>query len=139
MRNVLTVLIFGGLSMFAFLTARVSGEVAGGTTTWKGSYAYINGRAPVPFTLTLTTKGKGISGRIVEPASFGDGSTDTLIANIAGTSFGYEVTFTKTYDGTGGQTHTVNYRGTIDGKTMFGFWQVGDQEVGAWYATRAPK
>jgi hypothetical protein len=136
MLNVLKGLVFGGLSMLAFLTLNASGEAADGTTTWKGSYAYIDGREPVPFTLTIITKGQGISGRIVEPATFGDGSSDKLIANVAGTSAGYNVTFTKTYDGTGGQTHAVNYRGTIDGTTMYGFWQVGDGSVGAWYATR---
>jgi hypothetical protein len=125
---VLTLFVFGA-----------SGQAADGTMTWKGSYAYIDGRPPVPFTLTLTANGKEITGRIVEEATFGDGKSPTLSANVVGTSFGYEVTFTKTYDGTGGQTHTVNYRGTIDGKTMFGFWQVGDQDVGAWYATRSPQ
>lgn len=136
MLNVLKGLIFGALSMLAFVTLSVSGEAADGTTTWKGSYGYIDGRAPVPFTLTLTTKGKEISGRIIEPATFGDGSSDKLIANIGGTSSVYEVVFTKTYDGTGGQTHSVSYRGAFDGKTMYGLWQVGEEDVGVWYATR---
>lgn len=136
MLNVLKGLIFGGLSMLAFLTLSASSAGVDGTTTWKGSYGYMDSRAPVPFTLTLTTKGKGISGRVVEPATFGDGSSDTLIANIAGTSSGYEVTFTKTYDGTGGQTHAVQYRGAVDGNTMYGVWQLGDGAIGAWYARK---
>ena len=138
MLNVLKGLAFGAMCMLALLKLSTSGEAADGTTTWKGSYAYADGRAPVPFTLTLTTKGKGISGRIVEVATFGDGSSEKLIANIAGTSFGYDVTFTKTYDGTGGQTHAVNYRGTVDGDTLFGVWQLGEGGIGAWYATKLP-
>jgi len=123
----------------ALMIAVAASQAADGTTTWKGSYAYVDGRPAVRFTLTLTTKGKTISGRVVEPATFGDGSSDNLIANITGTSFGYSVSFVKTYDGTGGQSHSVNYRGTIDGETMYGFWQIGEQDVGAWYATQSGK
>jgi hypothetical protein len=138
MLNRLNGWVCGAMCVLALLTLSVSGEAADGTMTWKGSYGYLDNLAPVPFTLTFTTKGKGISGRVVEPATFGDGSSDKLIANIAGTSSGYEVAFTKTYDGTGGQTHSVQYRGAVDGNTMYGVWQLGDGTSGAWYARKQP-
>lgn len=135
----LKLLAAGTMFALALMTLGWPGAAADGATKWRGSYAYIDGRPPVKFTLTLTTKGKAISGRIVEDATFGDGSSDHLVANVTGTAFGYEVSFSKTYDGTGGQAHTVVYRGTLDGDVMYGFWQIGGQDVGAWYASRSAK
>lgn len=139
MLRMLKLLAGGVVFALVLMTMGAVSQAADGTTTWKGSYAYVDGRPPVHFTLTLTTKGKAISGRIVEEATFGDGSSDKLVADISGTAFGYEVKFNKTYDGTGGQSHTVVYRGALDGVAMYGFWQVGGQDVGAWHAVRSSK
>lgn len=115
-----------------------SAWAADGATVWNGVYAYDNAQPPVHFTMTVTTKGKTMTGRLEEPATFGDGTSDKLFADISGTMFGFKVSFKKKYDGTGGQTHTVDYRGTVDGKTMFGTWEVTGL-AGTWYATASPK
>lgn len=122
------------------IAASVSGTAlaADGTAEWKGAYAYDDGRPPVHFTMTLTTKGKSITGRLEEDATFGDGTSDKLYADITGTTFGFTVTLKKKYDGTGGQKHTVAYRGTVDGKAMFGVWDVTGLK-GTWYATASAK
>jgi len=106
---------------------------ADGTVVWKGAYAYDDGRPPVQFTMTVATKGKSVTGKIEEPATFGDGTSEKLFAKITGTAFGFTVSFKKTYDGTGGQTHTVAYKGTVDDKTMFGVWGATGF-AGTWYA-----
>jgi len=50
-----------------------------------------------------------------------------LFANLRGTVSGKAITFTKTYDGTGGVSHSVFYQGTIssDGRSMSGRWNIG--------------
>ena len=101
---------------------------------FEGVYAYDDERPPVHFTMWLSIKGKTIKGRIEEPATFGDGTSDKLYANFTGTLFGDKVSFKKKYDGTGGQSHSVPYRGTLDGKTIFGVWKMNGQS-GTWYAT----
>lgn len=126
------------LALCALLLSGFGGPAiaADGTTVWNGVYAYDNGQPPVHFTMTLTTKGKTVTGKLEEPATFGDGTSEKLFANIKGTMFGFSVSFKKAYDGTGGQSHTVAYRGTVDGKAMFGKWSVTGLS-GTWYAAEA--
>jgi hypothetical protein len=99
-------------------------------TDWQGTYSYPKGdqRLPVSFTLKLFVNGKSISGRTTEPATFGNGSSSYLFANITGTLSGSNVDFTKTYDGTAGVSHSVEYRGllSVDGTTMSGSWNIKD-------------
>ena len=66
------------------------------------------------------------AGRATEPATFGDGTSQVLRADIAGQVIGTAVSFSKHYDGTGGVRHTVEYRGVIDPErtAMSGNWTV---------------
>lgn len=95
-------------------------------TRWNGVYQYGDGRSN-SFTLDLQVSGSSISGRTSEPATFGDGSSSTLTANISGSVSGSSISFTKTYDGTGGVGHSVEYSATIsaDGASMSGSWRIG--------------
>ena len=119
------VLQFMALFCAGFLvTAAQAADLA---TQWQGAYGYGDSRAPVPFTFTLNVNGGAVSGRITEPAThFGNGTSSNLYANISGSTDGTHISFTKTYDGHGGQTHSVSYSGTIgsDGASMSGSWQL---------------
>lgn len=94
--------------------------------TWQGSYFYGDNRS-VPFTLYLTQDGRRIYGKTSEPNTFGNRSARYLYANVSGEVIGQNISFTKTYDGTGGQSHSVSYVGTIDhnGNVMVGNWRIG--------------
>lgn len=124
------------LVSLVFATAASAAGIAG---QWVGAYGYEDGRDAVYFELEVRGSGGGIAGTIVETQTFGAKSADgTLKARVSGTVKGNFVTFTKTYDGTGGQTHSVTYRGTLvsdgDGSFMFGTWHIG-ADVGSWFAT----
>jgi hypothetical protein len=99
-------------------------------TQWQGQYFYPSGdkRSPVPFAMSLQVSGGALSGRTAEPATFGNGSSSQLFANLRGNVSGNRIAFTKTYDGTGGVSHSVQYQGTIspDGRSMSGNWSIGD-------------
>ena len=83
---------------------------------WNGFYGYNEMRVRnVPFKLTITSvDGSGFTGMISEPATFGDGSSRFLFARVRGSVRGNRVEFVKTYDGTGGQTHSVRYEGVLE-------------------------
>lgn len=121
--------------LFAVFLAAAA-HAAGLATQWQGSYGYGDSRAPVPFTLSLSVNGGAVSGRITEPATFGDGTSANLYANISGSTDGTNISFTKTYDGHGGQTHSVTYSGTISGNgaSMSGSWRLSGAS-GTWQAT----
>jgi hypothetical protein len=123
--------VFAVILLTAFYTA--SAHAANLVGEWRGAYAYMDAQPPVPFTLKLTQNDKTISGREVELATFGDGTSRYLSARISGTSDGGNVAFTKVYDGTGGQTHSVQYTGTVssDGSVMSGSWSLGETK-GSW-------
>jgi hypothetical protein len=98
---------------------------------WTGTYYYGN-RPPVPFTLYLNERGGRVSGQSREPATFGDGTSEVLIARIKGRRTGDTFTFTKTYNGTGGVNHAVQYTAQIarDGMNMEGYWETGNTTGG---------
>jgi len=124
------------LLSLAFASVASAADVA---REWVGAYGYEDGREAVYFELQLTRKGNSLSGHIVETQTFGTRSADgTLKAAVSGSIKGHVVTFTKTYDGTGGQRHSVTYRGTLvsegEAMFMFGTWRIG-ADVGSWFAT----
>lgn len=84
--------------------------------TWNGQYGYDTGNAPrVPFKLVISSvEGMNFAGRISEPATFGNGTSRFLFATVRGTVEGSRVQFIKTYDGTGGQNHSVRYQGNLN-------------------------
>ena len=105
--------------------------------TWTGYYHYNDGRQPVPFRMTLRFTGNSFRGRVTEPATFGTGAS-MLSADVVGTITDGKVVFTKTYDGTGGQTHPVQYYGTLsaDGRQISGGWLI-ETMSGTFIATPA--
>lgn len=96
------------------------------TGVWFGEYSYPLGHPPVSFIANIDDRHGEISGRIDEPNSIGMPFADRLYARLTGTRHEGYVILTKTYDGTGGVTHSVAYTGEIDaeGNTIEGIWRV---------------
>lgn len=125
---------FVALAAFSVTQPAQSQDLA---RAWTGYYHYNDGRQPVPFRMTLQFDGSKFRGRVTEPATFGTGAS-MLSADVVGTITGDKVTFTKTYDGTGGQTHPVQYYGTLsaDGRQISGGWLI-ETMSGTFIATPA--
>jgi hypothetical protein len=107
--------------------------------TWVGSYEYPAGdyRGPVEFSVTLVQAGNKLFGLSREPNTFGTSSLSSsstestapwLHAYLSGTidRDAGTVTLAKTYDGTGGYAHSVEYSGSVggSGKSMTGTWDI---------------
>jgi hypothetical protein len=126
------------LLAFAVVVDAALAQESGLPRSWKGRYAYAKEDRPaVPFSLEVTSvQGTSFLGRITEPASFGKDPCSTLYANVEGDLDGQTVTFTKTYDGTCGEKHSVSYSGKVD-KTftaMWGTWMVTEDWGGVFTA-----
>lgn len=97
--------------------------------SWSGAYKYDTTRKPgVPFKMTIVSVNDSrFDGLISEPATFGNGSSRFLFAKLTGSVDGSRVRFVKTYDGTGGVSHSVNYQGVLDTETgqVNGGWSIG--------------
>lgn len=97
--------------------------------TWEGNYRYDGdpGKGATRFILTAVVNGTQLSGKISEPNTFGNESANFLGANIDGSIEGTLVRFSKRYDGTGGQSHSVQYEGILDraSGTVRGQWAIG--------------
>jgi hypothetical protein len=146
--------VFTG-ALIACLTAVVLGTLAAGTIradepptnfpkqgpltgVWEGKYEYPkdSGVEPVMFTLILIQEGDKVTGMIREPNSFGERPDPWLHATLDGRFSGdnRELSFTKTYDGTAGASHDVEYKAQIaaDGNSVeSGTWTI----PGAWSGT----
>jgi hypothetical protein len=100
------------------------------TGIWRGEYQYPQGgQAPVKFELVLIQDGSDVGGFIKEPNTFG-GRKEPFLAAVAKGRYDRaagKVTFTKTYDGTAGPNHDVEYTGTLsqDGTKLEGTWDLG--------------
>lgn len=86
------------------------------TGLWNGQFSYPRLLDPTPFAATLIEQGPRFSGTIHEPCTSGPHIGGTLCATIGGRRDGWAVVFTKTYDGTGGWTHSVGYEGVLNGE-----------------------
>jgi hypothetical protein len=107
------------------LTRPVAADLSG---NWSGYYAQGNNRTP--FALEASGRSGAFRGRTTEPNTFGDRSATQLFGNVSGRTLDDgTVTFTKTYDGTGGVSHAVEYAGRIDetGRIITGRWRIGAQ------------
>lgn len=97
---------------------------------WSGTYYYPNGNKQQPVRFIFTFGPTGCSGRSEEPNTFGDRSVPRLFANLScsvtSLSPGQVITIVKTYDGTGGVSHSVLYTGTVspDMRTIYGRWAI---------------
>ena len=111
-----------------------SPDAAALTGTWAGTYFYALANSTggavgsVAFFAELTIDRDKLRGSVIEPNTIGDRSANELRASIEG-SIGEDglVRFVKTYDGTGGVDHSVEYVGRLDPVTQ--------QIDGVWKAT----
>ena len=94
------------------------------TGVWQGFFSYPRALAPVQFTATLIESGRWLTGTTHEPMDVGPHTGETLYATLSGSRDGTSVIFDKTYDGSGGQTHTIHYEGTLseDSAEIEGRW-----------------
>jgi hypothetical protein len=91
-----------------------------------GRYTYEStGAQSVPFNLNVRRRGAEISGVTREPNTFGDPDAKTLGASIVGRVERDVVRFRKTYDGSGGVAHSVDYVGRLKGGAVRGEWNIG--------------
>jgi hypothetical protein len=96
------------------------------TGVWHGLYSYDHANAPVYFVATLLAGPGWISGSSHEAINETVGQALTLFAALEGNITGSSVHFTKTYDGTGGWSHSVPYIGTLspDSLEIEGTWEI---------------
>lgn len=108
------------------------------TGVWQGRFSY--GAADgCAFVATLMELGKHLSGSTHEPDASGRGGEDHLFAMIEGTRRGRTISFTKTYDGSSGWTHSVAYEGSLsaDGTEIEGRWSIGAEASGTFLMLRS--
>jgi hypothetical protein len=97
---------------------------------WTGTYYYSSGNKQQPVQFIFNFSQTGCSGRSEEPNTFGEKSAPKLFANLScsvtSLSAGQVITIVKTYDGTGGVSHSVLYTGTVspDMRTIYGRWAI---------------
>ena len=119
------------------VTPSATPDAAALTGTWAGTYFYTTATSTGPsvgsvaFFAELTIDAGRVTGSVVEPNTIGDRSTSELRASIQG-SIGENgiVRLVKTYDGTGGIDHSVEYLGRLDPVTqqIEGVWKVTGSE-----------
>lgn len=124
MRKLLMAVALGAAAMAGAgvaLSARAEAQVgtaipaAGITGDWAGGYVSSDGNDVNTFNVKLRQTGGTISGTIYEVNAFGDTSRALfLTSTFSGTIANRQVRFTKTYDGSGGASHTVVYTGTLE-------------------------
>ena len=105
---------------------------------WEGQYRYNDPRPPVAFRLKLRQRGAELIGRSDEPQTFGAPGAGILHADWVGriSSEGL-LAFVKTYDGTGGQTHSIQYTGRLVAPNRIeGRWNISPQINGSFALTR---
>lgn len=106
------------------------------TGVWRGEFSYPPAeeeRPPVKFRMVMIQDGNVVVGLIKEPNTFGKRKDEPwLHAGFKG-RFDRQtgkLTFTKTYDGTAGVDHSVEYKGSIarDGITIEGTWIIRHED-----------
>jgi len=98
------------------------------TGVWFGEYAYPpNTYPPVSFIANIDDTCGLIDGRTDEPNTLDAPFATRLFARLSGRHGDGIVTLIKTYDGTGGITHSVVYTGQVDAEheTIEGIWRAG--------------
>ena len=105
-----------GVGLATADTARAQpAAVASLAGDWKGGYISSGGADVNSFDVKLKQTGANITGTITETNAFGDTSQAMfLTSTFTGTVRAGAVNFTKTYDGSGGASHSVIYQGRLD-------------------------
>ena len=109
------------------------------TGIWRGLYSYAFPCQPVSFVAILLETAGVISGTTCEPSVSGD-HDGMLRAGVTGRLRGSTVSFVKTYDGTGGWDHAVDYDGTLseDETEIEGRWTIAGAGSGTFLMIREP-
>jgi hypothetical protein len=98
------------------------------TGVWHGLYSYDLAMAPVYFVATLMSGPSWISGTSHEAVNEIFGQALTLFATLEGSLDSPKVAFVKSYDGSGGWSHSVPYNGALspDATEIEGTWEIAD-------------
>jgi len=109
------------------------------TGTWSGAYRYPANRLPeTVFNAQIEEVGGAFAGDIQEPNLLRPHLGPVTSSNIEGVRTGQDVSFTKFYDGSGGQQHAVRYEGTAN-ETLTrieGRWSIPNQWSGTFFMAR---
>jgi hypothetical protein len=100
----------------AVAPAAVAQSASGALTgDWTGGYLSSDGNDVNTFDVTFDQRGARLNGTVVEVNAIGDVSKVLfLTSTLTGSVNGDQVVFTKTYDGSGGVSHSVIYRGVLE-------------------------
>jgi tetratricopeptide (TPR) repeat protein len=116
------------------------------TGVWYGTYIYPGGTPSVRFRLILVQDGTKISANVREPKTFsGDPNAPQEVPYVYAICDGQfdpaekQLRFTKTYDGTAGVSHSIEYTGTLsdDGTKVEGDWSIGGAGGGTFRLQKA--
>lgn len=91
------------------------------------------------FTLTFSGSPASLSGTVVEVNVFGDRNLALfLTSDIKGEQNGSNIYFEKTYDGSGGVSHSVQYQGMLsgDGRHISGTYYLNGTAAGVFELAR---
>jgi hypothetical protein len=110
------------------------------TGVWQGLYSYPGQGEPVSFVATLIETGSFVCGTTHETCSVTDASKQNLHAMISGVRHDASVTFTKSYDGTAGWKHKVEYDGALNSEAseVEGRWNIDGILAGRFMMIRNP-
>jgi len=105
---------------------------------WNGLYSYPDWPEPVTFVALVIDVGSQLSGGIHEYEGIVSERRILLHASMNGRRTGSAVNFLKSYDGTGGWAHSVEYDGSLndDATEIAGHWYV-DGSSGRFVMMRA--
>jgi hypothetical protein len=100
---------------------------------WHGAYSYPRELTSVYFVADLHDTAGLLTGASEEAERARSGAPLALRASLLGRAEGSQVVFTKTYDGSGGWHHSVQYDGSLssDGMEIDGRWHI----PGVWSGT----
>ena len=104
-----------------------------------GLFSYPRRYDPAPFVAILIQSGASFSGTTHEPCAIKQIPCGLPCATLRGQRTGTAVSFLKTYDGTGGWTHSVKYEGMLrdDGTEIEGRWCVSGSWSGKFLMVRS--
>jgi translation elongation factor EF-G len=130
--------------MGRFTLEKVANTSAGSLSgVWSGTYHYPqgSGRDPVNFNMIVIHQGKSVTGFMKEPNTFGQRKEEPWLHAIFKGTYDEQagkLTITKTYDGTAGENHDVEYRGQAaqDRAKVEGTWAIGDNLTGTFTLQR---
>lgn len=110
----------------AMLAGPVAAQELSGT--WQGGYVAATSADANHFNVKLTQQGAKLTGTLTEFNAISDPvATMFLTSTLTGAVEGRSVRFVKTYDGSGGVSHSVTYRGELDpnGRRIRGTYDAG--------------